>query len=243
MSARCRFTRLLVGGLLAVSAVLVSAAASAIPLAAGESFRVRFSLPAPPDSPQLQNFPNHPFRITDTLAGRLNATRVSGIGAPAARITLSDGNTVLGSYSLAFSVPSTSFAFAGPGSLYNFRSTSASSFASIQDATIDGILDFVIESTGNAVFDFDVSALFVGHATQAQGYHPHTPSPQISFQGLLGDDPFMTAANIAEPPTGVLMSLALVGLVSATAFRGQRRRRRLAREQLAARMASVLGRA
>ncbi len=166
---------------IAAAAGLLPETAGAVPLAFGETMRVRFSLPAPPDlSP---GSPDNPFNIADTLAGILNVVRISGVGAPSATFTLYDGTTLLGSFSLTFSTPFTGFAFSGPTSPYTFRAGSVSDFTALDDGTIDGVLD--ITNTSAVLFDFSVGSLEVGHGISTNGYIPLTPQPIIHSQKLL----------------------------------------------------------
>lgn len=256
MTRRCFKAVLgLILGALTVPLVTIAGAdpARAIPLDYGETLRVHFAMFAPPNSPIAGLPPSHPLNIADVLVGTLNVTQLSGIGAPAADIALYDGNALLGSYSLTFSAPSTSFAFAGPGSIFNFRSGTASDLSSLEDGTIDGILEITSRATQpfpsvpRAMFDFSVSSLSVGHTTQTQGYHPLTPSPQIVFQGRPEDDPFTGASDpeaeetdpatdVPEPEMALLFSLALIGITGVRAHHRRRHLERTARRRLARRI-------
>lgn len=213
------------------------AQAEAVPLANGESLIVRFSLPGPQDSPQLGTLvPSHPYNIANSLHGLLWASQISGIGAPGARITLYNGLFQLGSYSLQFSPTFTTFGFAGPGSLFDFRSGAASDLSSLEDGSIDGLLEITAQSTGTAVYDYSVTNLTVGHALGAQAYHALGPLPVITFQGLASDE----VDAVPEPATALLLALPLLGFSLVQTCRQGLRKRQRARCRLDRRIALAL---
>lgn len=193
---------------IAAAAGLLPETAGAVPLAFGETMRVRFNLPAPPDL--STGSPGNPFHIADTLAGILNVDRILGVGAPSATFTLYDGTTLLGSFSLTFSTPFTTFAFSGPTSLFTFRAGSVSDFTALDDGTIDGVLD--ITNTSAVLFDFSVTSLRAGHGSGPNSFIPLTPEPIIHSQKPL---------VVPEPQMLLLFGTGLVA-----AFAVSRRRSR-----------------
>jgi len=191
----------------AALSVAVPLQAGAMPIHNGETLEVKFGFSGPPDIGIPQLPPNDPWRVADVLYGILNATYLGGFGAPQATFALYDGASLLGSFSLTFAQPFTTFAFSSPTGLFNFRSGIASDFSAIIDGTIDGRL--LITSTSPADFDFSVSDLQVGHATQASGFIPFSPGARITEQSLL-----TPPVAVAEPATAALLLAGLTGIAA-----------------------------
>jgi hypothetical protein len=173
--------------------------AKAIPVLAGETLRVEFGFSAPPEI-GVPIPPDHPFRVATVLFGFLNATHIGGPGAPSADIALYDGDALLGSYSLSFSAPFTTFAFSAPGGLYTFRAGQASDFASIIDGTIDGVL--LITNTSTVAFDLSVSNLVAGHGSGPNQLSWFSPNPVINYQGVTA---IAEPASLAAMLSGLLI--------------------------------------
>ena len=193
--------RLASAALLALAALwsLAPSQAGAVPLSPGETLRVRFEMPGAPNFPGLPSW--HPFNVADTLPGVLHVSDQVGIGVPSAIFALYDGSTLLGSFSLSFAAPFTTFAFTAPDSAFTFRAGDVSSLAALDDGTIDGVIE--ITSTSAATFDFEVSGLRASHGAGTNSLSHLAPSPMILSQ---------EKATVPEPQSLLLLGLGLLGL-------------------------------
>jgi len=208
------FGRFLAGALIALTVAAAPRPAPAAVIAPGETLRVTFDFPAVPVVPNANALPaNHPWRTADVLAGIFNASYAGGFGPPRVAIELLDGTTSLGSFVLDFSYSFSTFAFSAPGGLFNFRSGSASSFDTVRDGTMLGVLLITnisepVPGFGQpgATFDASVSGLDVGHAIQAQGYIPFNNGPVIRSQEKV--------AQVSAVPTPGSAVLFLSGLLA-----------------------------
>lgn len=194
------------GFLFGLAAIGMGQPAAAVPILSGETLEARFNLPSPPVSTIPGLPPGHFLGIADLLFGFLDVTRISGIGSPQATFALYDGADLLGSYSLSFAAPTTSFAFSAGAFTFRAGMISGSDFSSMRDGTIDGRL--LITNTSVVDYDFSVRSLDIarGGGPNTIG-NPFTPQPVITSQVLLAP------TVVAEPPTTALLFAGVSALL------------------------------
>jgi len=176
--------------------------AAALPVAPGQILQVEFNFPADPTTTLGE---------IDVLQLGLVATCAGGAacGAPSASIALFDGSMLLGTNTLTFTQPGTSFAFTSPTSLYTFQAADVSDFSSIANGTLDGRLQ--ITNLGTATFDFTVIPFpggSVGRAGSTNGYVIGAPDPILTSQQVV--------AAVPEPATWLLIAAGLAALLGYT---------------------------
>lgn len=187
--------------------------AAAVVIAPGQSMQATFAFPSAPSLPANEAAglsPGDPWLVADVLEGILTSTSVSGFGAPEAEIQLFNGSTLLGTVDTDAGSFNT-FAFVGPGSVFNFHSAGVSDFTSIQDGSIEGVIRVTNISTPVTGFgrpaptyDLSISSFLVGHANGPQQFLTFGPDPVIGEQTLVG---------VAEPGIVGLFTLAVGGMV------------------------------